>query len=154
MFEAGRVAGTFVRVAVIRPLTYVRRRGTKPDTPASPSRAKSKPVSVKSRRRNAKSNNPRRPGVVTPKRPRIAATGDGKTREPRTERPVNGDVNLPGTCEGAGTCGMLPASVPPGRMVGAGRDIAEQVAAKPDPVSGRGSWTSVLDGLSRDPGNR
>ncbi|CAN0546550.1 unnamed protein product, partial [Ectocarpus sp. 12 AP-2014] len=81
LFEAGRVAGTFVRVAVIRPLAYVSGRGTKPHTPASPSRRRSKPVSGKSRRRNANGSNPRRTGIVAPKRPRIDAKACGKTQD-------------------------------------------------------------------------
>lgn len=168
LFEAGRVAGTFVRVVVVRPLAYVSGRGTKRHTSASQPRTKSNPVSAKSRGRKTKSNNPRGTGAVAPKGPRIAAKGEGKTqgkpagvREPPMECPTDGDVNLPGTFAGANTCRMPPVSgagvnrlVPPGRLVGAGKDRAEEVAAKTDPVSGSGGWTSVLDGLSRDPGNR
>ncbi|CAN0154673.1 unnamed protein product [Ectocarpus sp. 6 AP-2014] len=170
LFEAGRVAGTFVRVGVILPLAYFSGRGTKPHTPALPSRTKSKPVSAKSRRRNVNGSNPRRTGIVAPKRPRIDAKECGKTREkpadirePLKGFPADGDANAPRTFEGADACRMPPSSVagvkknqhvPPGCMVGAGRDKAEEVAAKTDSVSGSGSWTSVLDGLSRDPGNR
>ncbi|CAM9895689.1 unnamed protein product, partial [Ectocarpus sp. 8 AP-2014] len=170
LFEAGCVAGTFVRVGVIRPLAYASGRGTKPHTPASLSRTKSKPMSVKSRRRNVNGSNPRRTGIVAPKRPRIDAKECGKTqfkpadvRKPLTGFPGDGDVNAPRTFEGADACRMPPSSVagvkqnqhvPPGCMVGAGRDNAEEVAAKTDSVSCSGSWTSVLDRLSRDPGNR
>ncbi|CAM9692581.1 unnamed protein product [Ectocarpus sp. 13 AM-2016] len=168
LFEAGRVAGTFVRVAVIRPLAYVSGRGTEPHAPASPTRSRSKPVSVKSRRRNANGSNPRRTGVVAPNRPRIDAKECGKTpekhagiRKPPTGCPADGEVNAPDTFEGADACRKPPSSaagvnqhVPPGCMVGAGRDKAQEVAAKTDSLSGSGSWTSVLDGLSRDPGNR
>ncbi|CAB1097437.1 unnamed protein product [Ectocarpus sp. CCAP 1310/34] len=168
LFEAGRVAGTFVRVAVIRPLAYVSGRGTKPHTPASPTRTRSKPVSGKSRRRNANGSNPRRTGIVAPNRPRIDAKECAKTQEkpagirkPPTGCPADGDVNAPDTFEGADACRMPPSSVagvnqhvPPRCMVGAGTDKAEEVAANTDSVSGSGSWTSVLDGLSKDPGNR
>ncbi|CAM9792130.1 unnamed protein product [Ectocarpus sp. 4 AP-2014] len=168
LFEAGRVAGTLVRVAVVRPLAYASGRGTKPHTSASPSRTRSKPVSAKSRRRIANGNNPRRTGIVAPKRTRIDATGRGKTQEkpagfrkPPTGCPADGDVNAPGTLEGADACRIPLPSVaggnqhaPPGCIVGAGRDKAAEATAKTDPVSGSVSWTSVLDGLSRDPGNR
>ncbi|CBJ28204.1 expressed unknown protein [Ectocarpus siliculosus] len=168
LFEAGRVAGTFVRVGVIRPLAYFSGRGTKPHTPALPSRTKSKPVSAKSRRRNVIGSNPRRTGIVAPKRPRIDAKECGKTQEKPADirEPLAGfpaDVNAQRTFEGADACRMPPSSVaavkqnqyvPPGCMAGTGRDKAEEVAAKTDSVPGSGSWTSVLDGLSRDPGNR